>query len=131
MPTLPVLAHVSLGTNDFPRARKFYDAVLATLQMKCLMTYDEGAGYGRDFPDFWIQLPHDGQAANPGNGTHICFGASNEQEVQAFHRTALAMGGEDEGKPGVRKEYSDDYYAAFVRDPDGNKIEAMCRAGKG
>lgn len=131
MPTLPVLAHVSLGTNDFPRAKKFYDAVLATLQMKCLMTYDEGAGYGRDFPDFWIQLPHDGQAANPGNGTHICFGAADEQEVQAFHRTAIAMGAEDEGKPGLRKEYSDDYYAAFVRDPDGNKIEAMCRAGKG
>ena len=131
MDALPVLSHVSLGTNDFPRAKKFYDAVLATLQMKCVMNYDEGAGYGRGMPEFWIQLPHDGQAANPGNGTHVCFVAASEQEVQAFHRTALQYGGEDEGKPGLRKEYSDDYYAAFVRDPDGNKIEAMCRAQKG
>lgn len=131
MATLPVFSHVSLGTNDFPRARKFYDAVLATLQMKCVMNYDEGAGYGREMPEFWIQLPHDGQAANPGNGTHVCFGAASEQEVQDFHRTALAHGGEDEGKPGLRKEYSDNYYAAFVRDPDGNKIEAMCWLRKG
>ena len=126
MDALPVLSHVSLGTNDFPRARKFYDAVLGTLQMKCVMNYDEGAGYGREFPEFWIQLPHDGQAANPGNGTHVCFNAASQEEVQAFHRTALQSGGEDEGRPGVRPEYSDRYYAAFVRDPDGNKIEAMC-----
>jgi catechol 2,3-dioxygenase-like lactoylglutathione lyase family enzyme len=125
MDTLPVLSHVSLGTNDFPRAKKFYDAVLATLRLKPVMAFDEGAGYGREFPEFWIQLPHDGQAANPGNGTHVCFGAASAEEVQAFHRTALQMGGEDEGKPGLRKEYSDNYYAAFVRDPDGNKIEAM------
>jgi len=125
METLPVLSHVSLGTNDFPRARKFYDAVLGTLGMKCLMALDEGAGYGRQQPDFWIQLPYDGQAANPGNGTHVCFGAASQEEVKAFHRKALEMGGEDDGKPGLRKEYSDHYYAAFVRDPDGNKIEAM------
>ena len=131
MDALPVLSHVSLGTNDFPRARKFYDAVLGTLQMKCLMDFDEGAGYGRSTPEFWIQLPHDGQAANPGNGTHVCFNAASEQEVQAFHRTALEFGGEDDGKPGPRPEYSENYYAAFVRDPDGNKIEAMCWLQKG
>lgn len=120
------LSHVSLGTNDFPAAKKFYDAVLGTLGLRCVMSFDEGAGYGREFPEFWVQLPHDGQAANPGNGTHVCFNAGSMEEVKAFHRKALEMGGEDDGKPGIRKEYSDDYYAAFVRDLEGNKIEAMC-----
>lgn len=119
------ISHVSLGTNDFPRARAFYDAVLATLGMRCVMAIDEGAGYGREFPEFWVQLPHDGAAANPGNGTHVCFTAASEAEVKAFHRKALELGGEDDGKPGLRKEYDDNYYAAFVRDLDGNKIEAL------
>jgi catechol 2,3-dioxygenase-like lactoylglutathione lyase family enzyme len=121
-----VLSHVSLGTNDFPRARAFYDAVLGTLKMRCVMEFEEGAGYGREFPEFWIQLPHDGQAANPGNGTHVCFNAGSPDEVKAFHKKALELGAEDDGKPGIRKECSDNYYAAFVRDPDGHKIEAMC-----
>ena len=120
------LSHVSLGTNDFPRARAFYDAVLGTLKMRCVMEFEEGAGYGRELPEFWIQLPHDGQAANPGNGTHVCFNAGSPDEVKAFHKKALELGAEDDGKPGIRKEYSDNYYAAFVRDPDGHKIEAMC-----
>jgi catechol 2,3-dioxygenase-like lactoylglutathione lyase family enzyme len=120
------LSHVSLGTNDFPRARAFYDAVLGTLKIRCVMEFEEGAGYGRELPEFWIQLPHDGQAANPGNGTHVCFNAGSIDEVKAFHKKALELGAEDDGKPGIRKEYSDGYYAAFVRDPDGHKIEAMC-----
>ena len=120
------LSHVSLGTNDFPRARAFYDAVLGTLKMRCVMEFEEGAGYGRELPEFWIQLPHDGQAANPGNGTHVCFNANSPDEVKAFHKKALELGAEDDGKPGIRKKYSDNYYAAFVRDPDGHKIEAMC-----
>lgn len=121
-----VISHVSLGTNDFPRAKAFYDAVLGALGLRAIMSFDEGAGYGREQPEFWVQLPHDGAAANPGNGTHVCFIAASEAEVKAFHRKALELGGEDEGKPGLRKEYSDNYYAAFVRDPDGNKLEAMC-----
>lgn len=123
---MKAISHVSLGTNDFPAARRFYDGVLATLGLRMVMGWDEGAGYGRDEPEFWIQLPHDGAAANPGNGTHVCFSAESEEQVKAFHRKALELGAEDEGKPGVRKEYSDHYYAAFVRDLDGNKIEAVC-----
>lgn len=122
---MDAISHVSIGTNDFPRARAFYDAVLATLGLRCVMAMDEGAGYGRSFPAFWVQLPHDGAAANPGNGTHVCFNAASEEEVKAFHRKAMELGGEDEGKPGLRKQYSDNYYAAFVRDPDGNKIEVL------
>jgi predicted lactoylglutathione lyase len=67
----------------------------------------------------------DGAAANPGNGTHVCFAAESEDQVKAFHRKALELGGDDEGKPGLRKEYSDNYYAAFARDLDGHKIEAV------
>ena len=127
MPNLPdsVLSHVSLGTNDYPRAKAFYDAVLATLQIKCVMDFDGGAGYGRKFPEFWIQAPHDGGKASVGNGVHVSFLANSVAEVDAFHAAALKLGGKDDGKPGYRKEYTDNYYAAFVRDLDGNKIEAM------
>ncbi|WP_048437936.1 VOC family protein [Caenimonas sp. SL110] len=120
-----VISHVSLGTNDYPRAKAFYDAVLATLQISCVMSFDGGAGYGRKFPEFWVQSPHDGATATVGNGVHICFLANSIDEVKAFHAKALEHGGKDDGAPGYRKEYTDNYYAAFVRDLDGNKIEAM------
>jgi len=125
MSELPALSHVSVGTNNFPRAKAFYDAVLATLEIQCVMDFEGGAGYGRSFPEFWVQKPHDGQPASIGNGVHICFSAGSEQQVQAFHAKALQLGGSDDGKPGIRPEYSPGYYAAFVRDPDGNKVEAM------
>jgi catechol 2,3-dioxygenase-like lactoylglutathione lyase family enzyme len=125
MRPLPALSHVSIGTNDFPRAKAFYDAVLATLQIACLMDNEDGSGYGRRFPEFWVQFPHDGNAASVGNGVHVCFNANSVQEVQAFHAKALELGGQDEGKPGLRREYADNYYGAFVRDLDGNKIEAV------
>jgi catechol 2,3-dioxygenase-like lactoylglutathione lyase family enzyme len=122
---IPALSHISLGTNDFPRAKAFYDAVLATLQIRCLQDTEDGSGYGRRFAEFWIGFPHDGADASPGNGVHVCFNANSVEEVQAFHARALELGGQDEGKPGLRREYADNYYAAFVRDLDGNKIEAV------
>jgi catechol 2,3-dioxygenase-like lactoylglutathione lyase family enzyme len=120
-----VLSHVSLGTNDYPRAKAFYDAVLATLQIRCVMDFPGGAGYGRAFPEFWIQSPHDGGRASTGNGVHVSFLANSIDEVKAFHQKALELGGTDDGAPGYRAEYTPNYYAAFVRDVDGNKIEAM------
>ena len=123
---LPAISHVSLGTNDYPRAKAFYDAVLATLNMRCVFDMPGGAGYGREMPEFWIQHPHDGGRASVGNGVHVCFSANTQQEVHAFHAKALEMGGQDDGAPGFRPEYTPEYYAAFVRDPDGNKIEALC-----
>jgi catechol 2,3-dioxygenase-like lactoylglutathione lyase family enzyme len=130
MAPVNALSHVSVGTNDFPSAKRFYDAVLGALEIRCVMEFDEGAGYGREFPEFWVQLPFDGAAANPGNGVHVCFNALSQAQVNAFHKTALEMGAEDEGKPGFRKEYTENYYAAFVRDLDGHKIEAMCMVKK-
>ena len=125
-----ILSHVSLGTNDFARAKPFYDAVLATIQVKCLMAFDGAAGYGRKFPEFWIQSPFDGEKAAVGNGTHVCFQAASIDDVKAFHAKALELGGNDDGAPGLRPEYTDNYYAAFVRDLDGNKIEAMLMVEK-
>ena len=121
-----VLSHVSLGTNDYPAAKAFYDAVLGTLQIGCVMDFPGGAGYGRKFPEFWIQVPHDGGQASVGNGVHVAFLANSVDEVKAFHAKALALGGQDDGAPGYRKEYSDNYFAAFAIDPDGYRIEAYC-----
>ena len=121
----PAVSHVSLGTNDFPRAKAFYDAVLATLQIRCVMDFSLGAGYGRQFPEFWIQKPHEGGRASTGNGVHVAFLAHSIDEVNAFHAKALELGGADDGPPGLRPDYTPGYYAAFVRDLDGNKIEAM------
>jgi predicted lactoylglutathione lyase len=100
--------------------------VLATLQIECLVDTEDGSGYGRQFPEFWVGFPFDGGDASAGNGVHVCFNANSIAEVQAFHAKALELGGRDEGKPGLRREYADNYYAAFVRDLDGHKIEAMC-----
>lgn len=129
--TTPALSHVSVGTNDYPRAKAFYDAVLSTLQIRCVMDFPGGAGYGRKFPEFWIQSPHDGGSASAGNGVHVAFLANSIDEVKAFHAKAVELGGKDDGAPGVRPEYTPGYYAAFVRDLDGNKIEAMVMAPAG
>src|SRR6478736_2654723 len=125
-----VISHVSLGTNDHPRAKAFYDAVLATLQIPCVMSFPGAAGYGRKFPEFWINSPHDGGRATIGNGVHVSFLAASIEEVNAFHAKATELGGKDDGAPGYRPEYTETYYGAFVRDLDGNKIEAMLLVAK-
>jgi catechol 2,3-dioxygenase-like lactoylglutathione lyase family enzyme len=123
---MAVISHVSVGTSDYLRAKAFYDGVLATLGCKCLGDYGGAGGWGVEFPEFWVGLPHDGGKAAAGNGTHICFNAASKEQVDAFHAKALELGGKDEGKPGLRPEYMPNYYAAFARDLDGNKIEAVC-----
>ncbi|HSV81879.1 MAG TPA: VOC family protein [Ramlibacter sp.] len=124
--SIPTVSHVSIGTNDYARAKSFYDAVLATLGIQCIMDIPgAAAGYGRQFPAFWIGGPHDGGKATAGNGVHVCFFGSTEDEVKAFHAKVLELGGTDEGAPGLRPDYGPNYYGAFARDLDGNKIEAM------
>ena len=119
-----ILSHVSLGTNDFERAVAFYDTVLATLGCQRIMDHPGAVAYGKQFPEFWIQTPFDGESASVGNGTHISFFATSKAEVHTFHEAALAAGGVDEGAPGPRPEYGEPYYGCFVRDLDGHKIEA-------
>ncbi|MBL8689818.1 MAG: VOC family protein [Rhodospirillaceae bacterium] len=120
--------HISIGVSDMARSRAFYDAVLATLGFKRVMTFDAFAGYGTDdgYPRFCINPPLDKtKKAAPGPGTHICFQAPDRKSVQAFHAAALANGAKDDGPPGVRENYDPKYFAAFVLDPDGHKIEAV------
>jgi len=119
-----VLSHISIGTNQFERAIAFYDQVLATLGCKRIMAHPGAVAYGREYPEFWVQTPIDGQPASIGNGTHFGFGAANREAVRAFHAAALKAGGRDEGEPGPRPDYGEPYYGCFVRDLDGHKIEA-------
>ena len=119
-----IISHVSVGTNDFDRAVAFYDKVLPILGCKQIMAHPGAVAYGKRFPEFWVQTPIDGQTAAPGNGTHIGFIAPSKDAVHQFHQAALEAGATDDGAPGPRPEYGEPYYGAFVRDPDGHKIEA-------
>lgn len=120
-----MLHHVSVGVTDVERAASFYDKVLGALGYKRSAQYLPYAiGYGEGVSEFWIQLPHDQASPKPGNGTHVGFAARSKDAVHKFHEAALATGGTDDGEPGPRPDYGPEYYGAFVRDPDGNKIEA-------
>src|SRR5437763_3593411 len=121
-----MLHHVSIGVAGVERAAEFYDAVLGALGYKRTAQYLPYAiAYGEGVSEFWIQLPHDKSAPSVGNGAHYGFAARNQNAVHRFHAAAIANGGTDEGAPGPRADYGPDYYGAFVRDPFGNKVEAV------
>ena len=125
------ISHITLGTNDREKAARFYDAVLGSIGFSRLpKPADKPPAYvkGGGFPIIYIYTPFDGEPATAGNGSHVAFIADTKAQVQAFHREALAHGGSDEGSPGPRPHYGPDYYAAYVRDPDGNKLQAVCYA---
>ena len=119
--------YLTLGTNDLPRATRFYDAALAPLGLVRRATEATEVGYGH--PEdrrtrLWITLPFDGRPATIGNGSMPALVAASQKAVQAFHKAALANGGQDEGAPGLRP-FGPSFYAAYVRDPDGNKLSAV------
>jgi len=120
-----MLHHVSLGTTDLDRARTFYDPVMRELGMSRTLDVDEAIGYGAGITVFSLNVPADGAHASVGNGVHVAFEVERRAAVHAFFKAAIAHGGESDGEPGLRPEYDPNYYAAFVRDPDGNKIEAV------
>lgn len=133
-----MLTYVYFGTNDLDRAIAFYDAALSPLGMRRCVTNDPqwdriSAGWGTYEDDglrelaFWIGKPFDQQPASVGNGSMVSFRARSWDEVDAFHAAALAHGGTSEGAPGLRLHYAADFYAAYVRDPDGNKVCVLCR----
>jgi catechol 2,3-dioxygenase-like lactoylglutathione lyase family enzyme len=119
-----MLDHVSLGVSDIERSRKFYDQALRPLGIERLYAEGETAsGYGANRKAFfWIGLREPVQT-----GSHVAFVAEDREAVDRFHRAALAAGGRDNGPPGLRPHYHEDYYGAFVLDPDGHNIEAVCR----
>jgi catechol 2,3-dioxygenase-like lactoylglutathione lyase family enzyme len=121
-----MLHHVSVGVADVARAAGFYDPVLRALGYKRVLEFLPYAiGYGDRLPQFWVQLPHDRRAASIGNGAHVAFNAASEAMIRAFHNAALGAGGTDDGAPGPRPDYGPTYFGAFVRDLDGNKVEAV------
>ncbi len=127
-----MFSHVTLGANDFAKALAFYDAVFGALGIPKFFEVDGSAAYGEEKgPKVFILSPFNGKPAKPGNGVHAAFLAKTRAQVDAFHAAALAHGGSDEGAPGLRPHYHPNYYGAYVRDPDGNKIQAVCHSSKG
>ena len=125
-----MINHISIGTADIAKARKFYDAALKPLGYACLSKDDTSLGYGADAAALWVLKSGRPVAQNAESGLHLCFDAPTRKSVDAFYKAALAAGGKDHGKPGVRENYSANYYAAFVVDPDGHRIEAYCGAAE-
>jgi catechol 2,3-dioxygenase-like lactoylglutathione lyase family enzyme len=122
-----MFSHITLGTNDIDRARSFYEPVMATLGVGQPFTLPGTLVFGDMVgTKLFIVSPFDGGTASTGNGTHAAFLARDRAAVDAFHAAALANGGREEGAPGPRPQYHQHYYGAYVRDPDGNKLQAVC-----
>jgi catechol 2,3-dioxygenase-like lactoylglutathione lyase family enzyme len=123
-----MLDHLSIGVSDFARAASFYDAVLAPMGYVRLFSKERGIGWGNpgDKDEQFAILKSGAEARAPGVGCHIAFTARSREAVDGFHAAALRAGGIDEGAPGLRPHYGAGYYAAFVRDLDGYRIEAVC-----
>lgn len=118
--------HLSIGVKTLGRSGAFYDAVLRPLGFRRLYEGKAGLGYGADNPRFWIEQVAKPVPPDPQSGLHICFRAPSRAAVDAFHAAALAAGGGDNGAPGLRPQYTPTYYAGFIFDPDGYRIEAVC-----
>ena len=127
-----MIAHVSIGVRDIDRSKRFYEAALEPLGYKCLRTARtlQGYGYGRDSIALWVFQAEHPVPADEKSGLHFSFTAANAAAVDAFRAAALRSGGRDNGAPGLRPEYSPDYYAAFIIDPDGYRIEAYYGSGE-
>ena len=117
-----MLDHVGIAVSDLERSKTFYSAALAPLGYALAFEFPGGAGFssGEGIPDFWIH------AGDEAGGAHVAFHTKDRGVVHAFHEAALAAGGADNGAPGTRPQYTPTYYAAYVHDPDGHNIEAVC-----
>ena len=122
---MTMIHHVSVGTNDMKRARAFYEPLMSLIGFRILKSSDKAVHFGSSDIMFSLETPINGLRAAPGNGVHIAFQAPDRQTVRRFHETAIANGATDEGAPGIRENYNANYYGAFVRDLDGNKIEVV------
>jgi catechol 2,3-dioxygenase-like lactoylglutathione lyase family enzyme len=118
--------HISFGVRDIARSRRFYDSALAPLGLSALSVGDDSLGYGKDAVALWLSASASPVPADPRSGLHFCFTAPSRAAVGEFHRAGLAAGGRDNGAPGLRADYGPTYYAAYVVDPDGYRLEALC-----
>ena len=126
-----MFSHFTLGTNDLDRAENFYTAVMASIGQVLISTSPDSSYlmYGlpdQRYPHLLISRPFDGLPATWSNGYHLAFNVLSTEIVDQFYATAMAQGGIDDGAPGIRPYYAKDYYGAYVRDPDGNKLQAIC-----
>jgi catechol 2,3-dioxygenase-like lactoylglutathione lyase family enzyme len=127
-----MFSHVTIGTRDPARAAEFYDEVLGTLSIQPLFKFDAAVAYGEPAgAKTFLLKPFDGGEPSPGNGWHAAYLAETHAQVDAFHAKALELGGTCEGPPGPRPHYHPNYYGAYVRDPEGNKLQAVCHSKNG
>ncbi len=122
--------HISIGVKDLARAQAFYDAALAPLGYERLSNFDGTVGYGAERAQFWVSEVERPVPADRGSGLHFCFVAPSQEAVDGFYAASIANGGADNGKPGIRPDYSQFYYAAFIIDPDGYRLEAYFKTGE-
>jgi catechol 2,3-dioxygenase-like lactoylglutathione lyase family enzyme len=120
-----MIDHISVGVSDLERSARFYEATLAPLGLSRLVTRARTVGFGKNYPEFWINLRERMPPVAPESGVHICLRTRSSDEVDAFHAAALNAGGRSDGAPGLRPHDRVRYYAAFIIDPDGNRIEAV------
>ncbi len=121
-----MIDHVSIGVRNIAKTKAFYDAALKPIGYACLSSSDGSLGYGKEHPAFWVSITPTPVPSDAQSGLHFCFTAPTRASVDAFYHAALRHGGRDNGKPGLRADYGANYYAAFVVDPDGYRIEAHC-----
>jgi catechol 2,3-dioxygenase-like lactoylglutathione lyase family enzyme len=119
-----MIDHVSIAVRDLEASGRFYEAVLGTLGYARLRAQASTLGFGKRYPEFWLNHRPAMAPAPADSGYHVCLRAPDAKAVEAFHVAALRAGGSCDGAPGWRPEYSSSYYACFVRDPEGNRIEA-------
>jgi catechol 2,3-dioxygenase-like lactoylglutathione lyase family enzyme len=120
-----MIDHISVGVSDLGRSARFYEQTLASLGLTRLVTRPGTVGFGKSYPELWINLRAGMPPVAPESGCHICLRATSTGEVDTFHAAALKAGGSSDGAPGLRPHDRVKYYAAFIRDPDGNRIEAV------
>ena len=121
-----MIDHVSIAVRDLAASTRFYEAVLGAIGMKAIDVRAATVGFGKQYSEFWINVRADMAPIEAGSGAHICFRARSTEMVDAFHAAALEAGGSSDGTPGLRPHDGEGgYYAAFIRDPDGNRIEAV------
>ena len=120
-----MIDHISLGVRDLAKSTAFYQALLATIGFETLAEREETVGFGKKYPEFWLNHRPHMTAVEADSGVHIALRTKGREAVDAFYHTALQAGATSDGTPGFRSEYHESYYAAFIRDPEGNRIEVV------
>jgi catechol 2,3-dioxygenase-like lactoylglutathione lyase family enzyme len=120
-----MIDHISVAVRDLGASARFYQAVLGAIGYQKLVVRPRTIGFGKSYPEFWLNLRASLASVDPDSGTHAALRVRTSELVDAFHAAALAAGGSCDGAPGLRPQHGEGYYAAFIRDPDGNRVEAV------